>query len=289
MPKSKKVRQRADMYVYLSSILWAFFPIVTILTFSTLDPLPSLALSTLFATLFFAVLMTQRKKWHELRNTTALRDILYVTAFIGIGYYILTFMALKYTSAGNVTLIALLEILSSYIFFSVLRKEDFPIRNILGSVLMVAGAVIVLLPNARAFNIGDFLVMFGVLLAPIGNFFQRRARMKVSSETIMFVRSGLTTVIVFTLAYVLGQRFALADVSGSLVFLLINGVLLFGITKMLWIEAIHRESVTRATALSSVTPALTLLLAFIILGQHPTMFQIISFVPLVGGLYFLET
>ena len=283
------ISRRGDFYIYGASILGAFFPIVTILTFSTLEPLPSLAFSTLFAAVFFAALMAQRKKWHELSNRSALHDILYVVLFIGIGFYFLIFTALKYTSVGNVALIALLEILTSYLFFSVWKKENFSARSMLGSILMGVGAIIVLSPNATVFNIGDFFVILSVTLGPIGNYFQRRARTKVSSETIMFVRSALTAPIIFMLALLLGQTFAPSNVFGSLFFLIINGMLLLGFTKILWIEGIHRISITRAQALSSISPALTLLLAFIFLGQHPTVFQLTSFVPLVGGLYLLSS
>ena len=151
------------------------------------------------------------------------------------------------------------------------------------------GAIIVLLPNATTLNIGDLLVIPGVILAPMGNDFQRRARSQVSSETIMFIRSALTVPIVFGLAFLLGQTFTLANASGSLWFLLINGVLLLGFSKILWIEAIHRVSVTRANALSSITPIFTLFFAYIFLGQYPTLFQLASLIPFVLGLYLLTT
>src|SRR3989344_3849710 len=100
-----------DFYVYVGALLWGAFPIITILTYSTLAPLPSLALSTSFAALFFGVLITAHHKWCELLNGKALRDIFYTTLFIGVGFYFFIFMALRYTSAGNVSLLSLLEIL----------------------------------------------------------------------------------------------------------------------------------------------------------------------------------
>src|SRR3989344_9056755 len=108
---------KGDLNIYATSVLWAFFPIVTVLSYSNLNPLPSLAFSTLFATLFFAILLTIKKKWHELTNRIALRDIFYVALFIGVGVYSFTFVALAYTTAGNVSLIGLLEIFFSYLLF----------------------------------------------------------------------------------------------------------------------------------------------------------------------------
>jgi len=91
----------------------------------------------------------------------------------------------------------------------------------------------------------------------------------------------------FLLAYALGARVSLADARASLLFLLINGVLLLGLSKLFWIEAIHRISVTKGVALSSVNPFLTLLLAWLILHQAPAMWQIAGLIPLVAGVLFL--
>lgn len=278
-----------DFYVYLGALLWAIFPIITVLTYSTVAPLPSLALSTFFAALFFGMLITVHHRWRELFNGEAIKDIFYTTIFIGVGFYFFIFMALRHTSAGNVSLLSLLEILFSYLFFNIWKKEEYSAKHILGSLLMMIGGMIVLLPNATTLNIGDILVIPGVMLAPIGNYFQRRARSKVGSETIMFVRSALTVPIVLGLALLIGQTFTLANVSGSLWFLLINGVILLGFSKILWIEAIHRVSITRANALSSISPIFTLLFAYLFLEQYPTLFQLASLIPLIMGLYLLTT
>ena len=280
-------QQKGDLNVYATSFLWALFPIITVLSYSTLDPLPSLAFSTLFAAAFFAVMVTIRGRWSELANFSALISIAYVVLFIGVGYYSFTFMALKYTTAGNVSLVGLLEIFFSYLFFTIWKKERFSLRHVFGSLLMIIGTAIVLLPNVTNINLGDLFAVISVMCAPIGNYFQQKARLLVSSETIMLVRSLLTVPIVFLISVLLGQHFLLSQVRGSVLFLLINGVLLLGFSKVLWIESIHRISVTRANALSSISPVLTLFFAYILLGQVPTIFQLTSIVPLIVGLLLL--
>ena len=44
----------------------------------------SLAWSTLFSAIFFAVIMTIKKRWGELRNKSAMKDILWVALFLGM-------------------------------------------------------------------------------------------------------------------------------------------------------------------------------------------------------------
>src|SRR3989344_6038905 len=186
-----------DFYVYVQAILWAIFPIITVKSFSSLDPVPSLALSTAFAALFFIGMVTWKRTWHEVWNWHGLKEILFIVLFIGVGWYSLVFIGLRYTTAGNASLIGLLEIFFSYLFFSVWKGEPFSAKDICGSALMLVGGVIVLLPNVTQFNIGDFLILLSAMIGPFGNYFQQRARDHVSSETIMLVRSLLSVPLLF--------------------------------------------------------------------------------------------
>ena len=63
--------------------------------------------------------------------------------------------------------------------------------------------------------------------------------------------------------YITQGTLHLEKVSSSLLFLVINGVLLLGVSKILWIEGIHRINVTKANALNSLGPLLTLLFAWL--------------------------
>ena len=154
---------------------------------------------------------------------------------------------------------------------------------------MIAGAFIVLYPNKTSLNIGDLLILSAAFVAPMGNFFQRRARTKVNSETMMFVRSVLAFPVLLVMALVIDPPNNLLGINDSLPFLLVNGIVLFGLSKILWIEGIHRISVTKANALSSITPIITLFFAWLILKDMPTVWQLASFAPLATGMYLLTS
>lgn len=202
-------------------------------------------------------------------------------------FYSFYFTDLETTSAGNAGIIALFEIFTSFLFFNLFKKEFISTEHIVGSILMICGALIVLLPNLRAVRIGDFFILAATFFTPIGNYYQQKIRKIASSETIMFARSLITTPIIFLLAYLLHQHVSAEMIKLSLPYLLINGLLLFGVTKLFWIEAIHRISVTKGNALSSITPFLTLIIAWIFLKQSPNLWQLVSLIPLVAGVLLL--
>ena len=280
--------KKGEIFILSESALWGLFPVITILSYRIVPPLIALGGSTLFAAIFFAFLLTIKNKWHELKEVTALKDILWGTFLLGVLYYLFSFFGLRYTSAGNAALVAMTEIFFSYLFFHVFRKDNLPTEHIFGAVLMIFGACIVLFPNIGKFHVGDILILVAAAIAPFGNFFQRRARKNVSSESIMFIRSIISALVIFILAFIFHNHFSFQGFSHAAPLFAINGVLLLGLAKELWIEGIHRISVVKANALNSIAPLLTLFYAWLFLQNIPTFWQLISFIPMFFGIIFLS-
>lgn len=280
--------RKGELIILSQGFLWSLFPVVTILSLKTVAPLLSLAWSTFFAAVFFGIVLFFKNGWGELKDKSAIKDILLATLILGVIFYLLFFSGLRYTTAGNASLIGLTEIFFSFLFFNVWHKEYFSREHIVGAILMLAGAAIVLYPNVHSLQIGDLFILAAAFIAPLGNFFQKRARKKVKSETILFVRSTVSALVIFILAYFSRVDFSTINPDKTLVFLIINGFFILGLSKLLWVEGIHRISVTKANAINSITPLLTLLFAWMLLGSVPTKFQLLAFIPMFFGIILLS-
>ena len=281
-------QRQGELYLIAEILLWSVFPIFAQLSYSAVSPFTSLAVSSLFASLFFGVILTIRHRWHELFNIKALLYSLYSTFFVGILYYLLFFLSLRYSSAGNVSILALSEAFFSFLLFHVWKKEFIPKDHIYGAALILLGAIIVLIPSMTTFHIGDVLILTGAAIVPFGNFFVQKARRMVSTEAIMFVRGTVGSFVIFLLSLLLHAASPLSQVVHSLPFLVANGVFILGLSTMLWIEGIHRIPVTKANALGSVGPLITLLFAWIIFKTSPTSWQLISFIPMFIGVVLIS-
>lgn len=268
--------------------MWGLFPVLTLLVFEQVSPLVTYAWSSLFALLTFAIILTIRRSWKEILDWVAFKDVLKSTFFIGVVFYGFLFWGLAHTNAGNASLLLLAEVFFTFLLFNVFRKEYIPREHIWGAVLMVLGAGIVLYPNFSDFQLGDVLILIGTIFAPFGNFYSQRARKRISSEAMMFQRSGLIVVLGFVAAAIFNLPASPAFVEESLVFLMINGAVMFGLSKIFWIEGIHRISVTKAISLASTAPIFTLLFAWWILGDVPTIWQLTAFIPLFAGVLLLS-
>lgn len=161
-------QRQGELYLIAGILLWSVFPIFAQLSYSAVSPFTSLAVSSLFSALFFGVALTIRRRWVELFNTQALIYSLYSTFIVGILYYLLYFLSLKYSSAGNVSILALSEVFFSFLLFHVWHKEFIPKDHIYGAFLILLGAVIVLIPSMTVFHIGDILILTGAAIVPFG-------------------------------------------------------------------------------------------------------------------------
>ena len=155
--------------------------------------------------------------------------------------------------------------------------------------LMIVGALIVLYPALQKFKGGELLILAAAFIAPFGNFYSQRARKLVSSETILFIRSFIASAFLLFFCLILKQDLSFLNIKDSLIFLVINGVLMLGLTKIFWIESIHRISITKANALSSMAPLFTLFFAWVFLKDIPTIWQLLSFIPMFFGILLLST
>jgi len=280
--------RQGEIIIVLEALLWGLFPIMTVLALKSIPTLLALAWSTLFGAIFFALIISFKRGWQQLKNKDILKDILLSTLLLGVLYYIFFFFGLQYTSPGNASLIAMIEIFFSFCFFNLWHKELVTSKQITGAILMVIGGIIVLYSNIHRFQIGDILILLAGFVAPLGNFFQRRARKSVSSEAILFIRSLLSAIVIFVLAYFTKADFSAVDLRKVFIFLIINGFFLLGLSKFLWVEGIHRIGVMKANALSGLAPLITLLFAWLLLGNLPTKFQLFAFVPMFFGIILLS-
>src|SRR3989344_4296734 len=253
-------QRKGELLIFFQALIWGMFPVITVLAYAEVLPLTALGVSTCFSSAFFDLVLTKRGKWREVLDSRAFWDVLLGTLFLGILFYVLFFLGLKHTSPGNAGIIASTEVLFSFVFFHLWRRDSIPTSHIFGAVLMMLCAVIVLYPSFTHLRTGDFL----------------------------FFRSVVSGSVVLFFVYFTSGPSIFSGAKGAFWVLLLNGVLVLGLGKVLWVEGIHRISVTKANALSMISPLLTLIYAWVLLNQSPTIWQLSAFVPLFFGTILLS-
>ncbi len=279
--------QTGELFLVSHALMWSIFPVITTFTFNGLTPLFSAGLSTCISALFFGIFITFKRGWHELNIRSAWKDILLTSLFIGIGFYALLFIGIQKTTAGNAGILTQLEVLFSMIILGLWKKEKLKKGHIGGAVLMIIGGILVVYKGEFELNAGDLIIIAATALPPIGNYFAQKARQKVSSSFIMFSRSVISGIFLMILAILFEPTLNTGNLKNSILFVVINGIFLLGLAKILWIESIHRISISKAVALDAIAPAFTLIFAYWLLNETPTGWQILGFIPILIGVWIL--
>lgn len=279
-------QREGELYMVGLALLESWFPILSIVAIQQIGPLHTYAFSLFASLFFFLFIMIRKNLFEELKNRAAYKD-LWLTSFWITTLFIFIFLGMQYTTAGNMSVIIFLQVLFSYLYFNVFGDEQMDGVHTFGAVLMGIGALIILVPEEVNLNRGDLLIMIGAAIAPIANFYSKQTRTHCSSETILGFRTFVAFPVIALLAWILEPEVGYDTVISSLPYVLLIGILVFGVSKIFWMEALHRISITKLSAMVAIIPMLTLFFAYLYLDEVPTVRQLFGIVPVLVGGYFL--
>ncbi len=274
--------RRGIVYAWIFAMLEGLFPIFSVFILRQVGALYAYLFSIIVAMVLFLGYLAFKHKLHELFERAALFDLLMTALLINL-MFVLIFLGLRYTTAGNMSVIIIMQLLFAYLYFNVLGSERLGLLPTIGAFLMGIGGVIVVVPEHFSVNRGDLLVLAAAAVAPIANVYQKRARTYVSAETILAFRNTVAIPILLLLAWFFEKPLSQTLLIDALPWILLNGVLVFTLAKILWIEALRFTSITKLSAMVSLIPVFTLLFAWVILGEVPTPRQLAGIVPVIVG------
>ncbi len=280
-------KEREGEFLMLGlALIESWFPILSIVAMSYIGALHTYAYSLVIALFFFLILMLKRDRFQELKNRDAYKDLLLTSFWITL-LFTLVFIGMQYTTAGNMAVIIFLQLLFSYLYFNVLGKEKMDRLHLIGAGIMGVGALIILIPDDLTFNKGDLLILIAAAIAPIANLYQKRARTYCSSETILGFRTVVGLPFIAAFAWVFEPTVTYDAFTSALPSLLVIGILVYVVSKIMWIEALHRISITKVSAMMGLVPMLTLFFAYLYLDEIPQFRQVLGIIPVIAGGYML--
>lgn len=273
----------------LSTVFFdAFWPVLSILGGRFMNPFVFTAICTLCASVVFLGLMVVRRKLHEL----LIRDAwfpLFMTSLILVAIlHPMIGLSMTYTTAGNAAIVMLIEVLYSFLFFGlILGQERYTPAALFGAACMVLGAVMLLFRGSFDPQLGDLMLLGVMALAPVGNWFQQKTRALISTETLLFVRSVIGASLALLISFFFVAPPSVHVLLSAWPFICANTLLVFVLARISWVESIARITVPHALTIRTLTPAFVIVIAFFILGEVPTWWQVAGFLPMAGGAWLI--
>ena len=278
--------RKGEIYMLLLSLLESWFPIFSLFSIALVGAMFSFALSVSIATVIFLSLVIYQKKIPELFSKAARKDLLLTTFFINL-LFLLAFTGLQYTTAGNMAVIIFMQLFFAYLYFNVFGNHKLSAVHTIGAIVMAMGALLVLIPEDLALNKGDAIIFVSAAIAPFANLYQKRARSYVSAESILAFRNLVALPVLFLIAFLSEPTPTIENLTKAAPYILAIGFLVLGLSKVLYIEALHRISITKISAMLALIPLFTLIFAYFTLNEVPELRQVIGIIPILIGGYLI--
>lgn len=278
-----------EILIICEVFVYALFPIVVNYTTKLMPPILFAGLSAITAggALFSYILI--KKQLSKLKNIKALKYILAVTLFVIIIPSIFIFTGTSKTSGINTTTLLQTEVLFAFLICGVFVGENITPQRIGGAVMVVIGAIAILYNGTFHINWGDLSIIAGTFFFPIGNIYAKKALKLTTPAVILFVRSFLGGMVLVFISFLFEnyQVSLSVYVMDNLKFILLNGALIYGLSRLFFYEGLKRLDISKATSLAMSYPAFSLFYSYIFLKEIPTIFQWIGFIIIFSGIFIL--
>jgi drug/metabolite transporter (DMT)-like permease len=280
-------QRKGELCVLAAGVLWGLFPVVTNLRMQALTPLWLAAFSTLLAVIPLLIFGVWKRTLFVKLHRAGLQYILAAALINGVLFYFLIFLAMPHTSPQNASVLFLFEIATSIFFLHEVVGERLTWEQIGGAMLIVVAVIVIAWPKEWKFNLGDPVILIAMCLTPFGNWFSKKARVFVSSDVIILVRSLIAGIILLIVAFIIEPLPEISHIRSSALALFINGIFIMGIGKVIWNEGIARIPIAKATSLQSISPLVTYVASSVFLGIHAETRQLAALPIAIGGMMFL--
>ena len=279
---------QGEIYILSASFIEAWFPIATFYLAHSVGGIHALFYSLVIAGTVLGVHAFWTGRYKQFSDISAYPALL-KTSFLMATVYMLLFVGAQYTTASHVALILFLQLLFAYLYFQRSAEEYLNRQHLLGAILMGLGAIVILFPVGEVWkiNLGDVLVLLAAMIVPLGNFYQKQARKKVHSTNILWSRSLIGIPLVYGMATIFEATPSWQMIQSQWPWLLFLGLMIFVMSKILWMESLHRLSITKVSAIYAVSPLITLGLAYWLLNEVPSFWQLLAVLPIILGGYLI--
>jgi len=259
---------RGLIQMFIVTLIWGSVPIVGVMS-----ALPSAVF------VFFRVLFALPFMFYFSLKKGSLKEILFPKPFwtifisalmLGLNW-VFFFWALQITDVANVVIIYYMGPFISLILAVIFLKEPLKMATIAALILALIG--VFLSQNGDIiFNKATILAILAAFCYGLLGFFSKLATKNHSAIIVTNYQLIISTILTFPFLFLQEWHFSL----NSFFIVIIAGVIHTALALFLWYDALHFIKVSTASILQYLDIFFSIFLAYIILNQIPSSYQIIG-------------
>jgi drug/metabolite transporter (DMT)-like permease len=271
--------------VLISILFYGLEPIISKYTVNTVNPLFTATISILFASIIPLFILINKGMVKELIKRENIVYLFFISFFGSVIALILFLVGVRMTSGISASLLLQIEpIYSALLGFFVLR-EAISKRQVFAMFLVIIGVGVIFYNGSLQINYGDILILATPLFYQISHLIVKKVMKGIEEDVIIagrFLYAAPILLILSTLAGANQFEVLLKPLYfSSLLFLGVSWALGY----ILWIKAIRRINLSKATVIVAPYPVLSLIFAWMILSEVPSVYQITGLFLVIIGIY----
>lgn len=276
------------LFAAVSILLWSTTSTVTKLLLGNLDSFQILLISSLFAFVFLFLINLKRGKLKELKMYSK-KDYLCIMGLGILGtflYNLFLYLGIDKMNASQAFIINYLWPIMTVIFACILLKEKFTLKKAIAVLVSFIGVIIVTADgNILKFNVVSVIGAIYCILAAIAYGLFSVLNKQRNYDTYLSMMLFYFVSFILSCLYILifGDFF----VPNSIEFfgLLWLGVFKSAIAFSCWAKALKIGDTVKVSNLAYITPFLSLVWAFIILGEDISFYSILGLFVIIFGIF----
>jgi drug/metabolite transporter (DMT)-like permease len=284
----------ADLLLLLTAFIWGInYPVIK---FALEDFLP-LAFSAprfLVASLCMAAALAFSRQGFKVAPRHLLPMFLFGLSASTINQSLIT-IGMTYTKAGNAALILGITPIFTAIISRFRKHEHFSARAILGLAVAFTGLAIITLAGSKEVNFaeslkGDLMLLLAAMcwsIYTIGTSHFAHIYGSLKTATIMMLLGTPMLWLVSTPMLIKQNWAAVRPVSW--IGLIASGVLSIAVCFILWNYCVKKIGATRSAIYSNIQPIFAMLAAYPMIGEIPTLGQVLGAMVIFAGIYMVRT
>lgn len=279
-----KYLERGSGFLLLTALLEGLSPVFLHRASEIFPPVVFLLCVNAVAAILLTIILILRRAFPIRITRSVFFAMLGVAVFI-YGGYILVLLGTRNSSGVSTTILLQSEMVWVFLFSWIILRERITPRSVLGAVAAVLGTLAVLWKGTFAFQGTEWLIVAGTALFPAGNACAKKALRSLPPVSVLFLRYLFGITLLLPVSLLLREDWGSVPWDTEhLLILLPYAVLVFTISKICWYEGLSRHALHIATSAIVAVPAFSLVFAYFVLGEIPTLLQWLGFVCTLAGM-----
>ena len=291
MFKNISLEKKGELLALSHAILGGLITVTGKGAINFISPILAIAIMYLISSLILFPFFITEKKQNNIKFTK--NDLFYFLASIVIIIIFshgLIFWALSKVSAIDSSILIQSETFFTFIFFAKFH-EKITKELIIGALLIFLGTLGILFQDlSLSLGIGEICIIIATMIAPFGNYYQKKIVRKFSALQLLFWRN-FSGAVFFSLVSLILFDFnekLMNDIFQAGIFLLIGGIFSYSLAKITFLTSIKYINVSKSIPLAlAPVPMFTMIFAFLFLGEKVSFLQFISFLIIFMGIMFI--